>query len=78
LYWEFYENGYKQAVRKGNWKAIRFYKATTPIRTELYNLAIDVSESNNIAATQTETVAILEAIMDKEHTKSNHPKFQIK
>jgi arylsulfatase A-like enzyme len=78
LYWEFYENGYKQAVRKGNWKAIRFYKGTTPIRTELYNLAIDESESNNIAATQTETVAMLEAIMDKEHTKSNHPKFQIK
>jgi arylsulfatase A-like enzyme len=78
LYWEFYENGYKQAVRKGNWKAIRFYKGTNPVRTELYNLATDVSETNNVAAANAETVAMLEAIMDKEHITSSNPKFQIK
>tara|TARA_Y100001934_G_scaffold173505_1_gene205770 strand:- start:950 stop:2368 length:1419 start_codon:yes stop_codon:yes gene_type:complete len=50
LYWEFHERGKKQAVRMGNWKAIRQNLAknrNAPI--ELYNLAHDIGEENNVA-----------------------------
>lgn len=77
LYWEFYEGGFKQAVRKDNWKAIRFYKGTTPVRTELYNLATDLGETHNVASVYPDITAIMEALMDKEHTASDHPLFQI-
>ena len=50
LYWEFYEQGGKQAVRQGNWKGIRLQvgaNADGPL--ELYNLATDLGENENIA-----------------------------
>lgn len=78
LYWEFYEGGFKQAVRKGNWKAIRFYKGSYPARTELYDLSKDVGEKNNIAADFPGVVREMELIMGEEHVKSGNPLFQIK
>ncbi|WP_439504366.1 arylsulfatase [Sediminibacterium sp.] len=78
LYWEFYEGGFKQAILQKNWKAIRFYKGTTPIRTELYDLAIDRGETIDIAAQNEQKVKLLEALMDKERIKSSNPLFQIK
>ena len=41
LYWEFHEGGSKQAVRAGNWKAIR-PRVAGPL--ELYDLAKDIGE----------------------------------
>ena len=38
MYWEFHERGFQQAVRMGNWKAVRLAK-DKPL--ELYNLADD-------------------------------------
>lgn len=78
LYWEFYEGGFKQAILENNWKAIRFYKGITPIRTELYDLSIDKGETINIANQNGEKVKYLEALMDKERTTSSNPLFQIK
>jgi len=50
LYWEFHEQGGKQAIRKGDWKAIRLQVAKVPVPvTELYNLADDQGEENNVA-----------------------------
>jgi arylsulfatase A-like enzyme len=46
LYWEFHENGSKQAVRLGDWKGIR--KIDGPL--ELYDLSKDVGEKNDLAA----------------------------
>jgi len=50
LYWEFHEQGGKQAVRKDNWKAVRLNvsREGNPA-TELYNLAEDPGEKNNVA-----------------------------
>jgi arylsulfatase A-like enzyme len=51
LYWEFFEQGGKQAILKGDWKAIRLKirgKAEQQV-TELYNLKSDPSETNNVA-----------------------------
>jgi arylsulfatase A-like enzyme len=47
MYWEAYEGGYKQAVRFGNWKAILTQSTN---KLELYDLAKDPSEQNDVAA----------------------------
>jgi len=47
LYWEFHEGGFKQAIRMGNWKAVRL-GVNKPI--ELYNLKSDLGEQHDIAA----------------------------
>ena len=50
LYWEFHERGGKQALRMGNFKAVRLNvrkKPNGPI--ELYDLNNDIGETNNIA-----------------------------
>lgn len=78
LYWEFYENGFKQAVRKGEWKAIRFYKDANPVRTELYNLAKDIGEKNDLSKIHPDKVLEMEALMNKAHTLSESKLFQIK
>lgn len=52
LYWEFYEEGGKQAILKGEWKAIRLNVRENGEKqiTELYNLKIDPAEIKNVAA----------------------------
>ena len=51
LYWEFHERGGKQAVRKGKWKAIRLdVQKDRKAPLELYNLARDIGEKNDLAA----------------------------
>jgi arylsulfatase A-like enzyme len=50
LYWEFHEQGGKQAIRKGDWKAVRLNVAREENPpTELYYLAEDPGEQNNVA-----------------------------
>jgi arylsulfatase A-like enzyme len=46
LYWEFHEGSSKQAVRLGDWKAVR-NAPSKPV--ELYNLATDIGEKTNVA-----------------------------
>lgn len=78
LYWEFYEKGFKQAVRKANWKAVRYYDGDKPLPVELYDLSKDISEQNNIAAKYPAIAKEMETIMDKEHITSVSPLFQVK
>ena len=47
LYWEFHERGFSQAVRFGDWKAVR-NNPQKPI--ELYALEADIGEKNDVAA----------------------------
>lgn len=51
LYWEFFEQGGKQAILKDNWKAIRLNVRMKTGRqiTELYNLNADPAETKNVA-----------------------------
>jgi arylsulfatase A-like enzyme len=67
LYWEFHERGFHQAVRMGDWKAVRFGR-TQPV--ELYNLQSDLAESNNVAAANPEVVRHIEQILATARTDS--------
>ncbi|GGH11732.1 arylsulfatase [Sphingobacterium alkalisoli] len=78
LYWEFNEGGFKQALRMGNWKAIRFYKGKEPQRTELYDLSTDIGETKDLANEFPDQVKKMEDMMEKHHTSSQHPLFRIK
>lgn len=78
LYWEFYEGGFKQAVRFGNWKAIRFYNNNNaPLRTELYDLGTDPGEKNDISTSYPSKVKELEQLMNKEHSKPESNNFHL-
>ena len=72
MYWEFHENNGRQAVRKGDWKLVR-YNVSIPekITTELYNLKTDLGEENNVAAKNPEIVKELLEIMKNSRTPSN-------
>jgi arylsulfatase A len=71
LYWEFHEQGGKQAVRQGNWKAVRLNViANRRAPLELYDLATDPAEERDVAAAHPEIVREMERIMEREHTPS--------
>ena len=57
LYWEFHERGFQQAVRMGDWKALRLEPG---LPLELYNLRIDLGEKHNVVAQNPEVVAKIE------------------
>lgn len=71
LYWEFHEDGGRQAVRMGNWKGIRLnVKKGTGITFELYDLSIDPKEQNNIAEQHPEISTKMKAYMKEAHQPS--------
>ena len=72
LYWEFHEQGGKQAVRNGNWKGIRLDVQEKGFHDdlELYDLEADPDESENIAEQHPEIVEEMIGIMEKEHVQS--------
>lgn len=67
LYWEFHERGFQQAVRMGDWKAVRLKPGGA---LELYNLRDDVGETKNIAAEHPDVVAKIEAYLKTARTES--------
>lgn len=71
LYWEFHEQGGKQAVRRGNWKAIRLQVDSLPAGPiELYDLSKDPGEKNNLAFRYPGKAKELKLLMDKAHAPS--------
>lgn len=75
FYWEFHEQGGKQAVRIGKFKGIRLNISTLPDGPiELYNIDEDPGEEKNIAADYPEVVKRIAQIMKKAHVPdSNWP-----
>lgn len=69
LYWEFHEKGSRQAVRMGEWKAIR---PTLGEPLELYNLTSDIGEANNIAAAHPDVVGKIETYLKTARTESEN------
>ena len=78
LYWEFPAYQGQQAVRMGDWKALRRDIFKGNMELELYNLKTDPREQVNVASDYPEVVAKIEAIMEREHTPAELDKFKIK
>jgi arylsulfatase A-like enzyme len=64
LYWEFHEASYLRAVRMGNWKGVSTDRSK-PL--ELYDLAADPAEQQNVVEGHPFVVRQIEDIMKKEH-----------
>jgi arylsulfatase A len=72
LYWEFYERGGKQAVRKGNWKAVRLNVSKDPdAPIELYDLQHDPKELNDVADEHPGVVSEMAGIFNSARTESS-------
>lgn len=74
IYFEFYEQGGRQSVRFGNWKAIREPMLTGKVR--LYDLSKDIGETNNTADANPQIVKQAAAYMDEAHV--DDPKWQVR
>ena len=66
-YWEFFESGFVQAVRFGNWKGVR---KGLKGKLELYDLATDVKETTDISTKFPDVVKKIQEIMQREHVDS--------
>jgi len=73
LYWEFHEGGSIQAVRHGNWKAVR--PLGRPL--ELFDVTRDPMEIVNLASAQPEVVQKIEAYLTTARTESREFPMQI-
>jgi arylsulfatase A-like enzyme len=68
LYWEFHEQGGKQAVRMGKWKGIRLNVRKDPNSSiELYDLSKDIGENNDISSKYPQIVSKMETAMKDSH-----------
>jgi arylsulfatase A-like enzyme len=73
LYWEFHERGFEQAVRWGDWKAVR-HGLNQPL--ELYDLKTDPAEAHDVAASRPDVVRRITAYLSTARTDS--PLFPIR
>jgi len=78
MYWEFYEKSGSRAVRFGDWKAVQYGMNNKPKSIELYNLANDISESNNLATSYPEMISKIKKIFTQEHQASEHYSWKVK
>ncbi|WP_268034055.1 arylsulfatase [Algoriphagus sp. PAP.12] len=71
LYWEFVEQGGKQGIRKGDWKAVKLdVKKNENSPIELYNLQTDPGETQNVADQNPEIVKEMEELMKNSHQRN--------
>lgn len=64
LYWEFHEKKGRIAIRKGNWKGVRYDVSVNPKSPlELYDLSIDPGEKKNVAEEHAEVVRELDLLI---------------
>ncbi len=79
LYWEFHEQGGKQAMLKGEWKAVRLNVGLDPHGAlELYKLDSDPREAHDVASEHPELVAEFEKAMEEARTPSGKFNFGMK
>jgi len=67
MYWEHHSGQMSQAVRWGNWKAVRLSK-NAPL--ELYDLEADIAEKENVALSHPEIVKKIEDYLKTARTES--------
>ncbi len=67
FYWKFHERGFQQAARWKDWKVVRS-APETPL--ELYDLATDLAETNNLATQHPDIIQKFEAYLQEARTES--------
>jgi arylsulfatase A-like enzyme len=67
LYWEYFEKGFQQAVRWGDWKTVTRKPGQ---KMELYDLANDIGETEDVASQHPDVVARIEAYLKTARTES--------
>lgn len=76
LYWEFHEKGGRQALRKGDWKMVRYEVNVNPDKPlELYNLTNDPGEANDLSGDFPKKVEEMKILMQNARTESDVFKF---
>ena len=76
LYWEFHEDGGRQAVRMGKWKGIKEGVMKNPdVKLALYDLTADPGETKNIADEHPEVVRKINEAMLKSHVENKNFPF---
>lgn len=71
LYWEFHEQGGKQAVRMGKWKGVRLNVKKNPNSPiELYDLSKDIGEEKNLAWKNPEIIERMKSVMNESRVES--------
>ncbi len=71
LYWEFFRRGGSQAIRLGNFKGIRKNVSKNPnAPLELYDLSVDLSESQDVAAEHPKVVQNMKKHLANAHVES--------
>jgi arylsulfatase A-like enzyme len=77
LYWEFYEQGGKRAVRMGKWKSIqRNLQKSGDSPVLLYNLEKDLGETRDVAKDHPEVLDRMRKIFDEASTPSEIWRFK--
>lgn len=72
FYWEFHENNGRQAVLWGKWKGVRLnVNKDDDAPVELYDLSIDPSEQNNLAANYPAVVERIKQLMKEAHVSNS-------
>lgn len=69
LYWEFHEGGFSQAIRMGDWKAVRFGLNGA---IELYDLKTDLGETKNVAEQNQQVVQKMTELFKSARTESTY------
>lgn len=76
LYWEIQEGstpkGYRQALRKGGWKVVRYQQNGKP---ELYNIEEDLFEKSDQAQKRTELLKEMDVLMQNQSEPNPHWPF---
>ena len=67
LYWEFHEGGFHQAIRHGNWKAVRL---GTKKPVELYDLSADLGETTDLAERYPDVARRATELIERSHVDS--------
>lgn len=77
LYWEFHENGGRQAIRRGDWKYVS-YQVNNPAKQtqELYDLSVDPGEEHSVAAENPEVLEEMRQLLEVVRTDSEAFPFE--
>ncbi|SOE19641.1 arylsulfatase [Spirosomataceae bacterium TFI 002] len=77
LFWEFTGYNGQQAIRKGDWKAIRIGIMKGEMGIKLFDLSKDPLELNDIANRNPKVVKEMERIFRENHTRASTEKFRM-